>query len=267
MKKLLSILLALCMAAGSVAFASNSSNDTSTQQQADALNELGLFLGTDNGYELDAELNRAQALTLVVRLLGAEKEALSKNHTHPFTDVPDWASPYIGYAYTNGITNGMSADTFGSLNAVSQAQFLTFILRVLGYQDANDGTGDFVWSDPYVLTNDLGLTDGAASDSSFVRGNAVEIMWTALTCPMKGQDSTIADSLIEKGVFTEEAFEQAQNTAAGNDTEDKDNDKDPSFPSYPFYPDPTPDPDPDPTPDNGSGSGGDNEFGGIDGWD
>lgn len=43
--------------------------------EADTLHSLGLFQGTNNGYELDQQVTRAQAAVIMVRLLGAENEA------------------------------------------------------------------------------------------------------------------------------------------------------------------------------------------------
>ena len=55
---------------------------------------------------LDSTLTRQEATTLLVRLLGAEEDALASGYTAPFTDVAQWAKPYVGYAYENGIVNG-----------------------------------------------------------------------------------------------------------------------------------------------------------------
>lgn len=219
MKKLLSIFLALCLLTGALtALAAEPSEaaaaEDTPQQMADALYLLGLFQGSDKGYELDRELTRVEAITLVVRMVGAEKEAMEGSYTHPFTDVPDWADPYVAYAYTKGITKGITAGTgellFGSNDLVTGSQFLTFVLRVLGYQDANDGTGDFTWDAPYTLAETIGLAASSAEDKSFVRGGAVEIIWSALSMQMKDQTDTLADTLMEKGVFTQESLEQAQ---------------------------------------------------------
>ena len=43
------------------------------------LKTLGLFQGTNKGFELEKTLTREQAITLIVRLLGAEAEAKEKN--------------------------------------------------------------------------------------------------------------------------------------------------------------------------------------------
>ena len=32
--------------------------------------------------------------------------------SNPFTDVPDWAAPYVGYAADNGITQGVGGGLF-----------------------------------------------------------------------------------------------------------------------------------------------------------
>ena len=72
---------------------------------ADALHDLGLFQGTDSGYDLDRAPTRAEAAAMLVRLLGAEEEAQAmESYTAPFTDVRDWAKPYVQYLYDNGLT-------------------------------------------------------------------------------------------------------------------------------------------------------------------
>ena len=79
--KIFAITLAICIALAVSAFAAN------FEHCADALFDLGLFRGTNNGYELDREAMRSEAATMLVRLLGAEKEAMKLKYTAPFTDV------------------------------------------------------------------------------------------------------------------------------------------------------------------------------------
>ena len=92
------------------------------------LSQLELFLGTGTGFDLLRAPTRAESLTMLIRLLGKEEEALLSPLPHPFTDVPSWASPYVGYAYYYGITQGTGENTFGSNAAVTSAEFLTFVL-------------------------------------------------------------------------------------------------------------------------------------------
>ena len=70
---------------------------------ADALNRLGLFSGSEAGYELDRTPTRAEALVMLLKLTGQADEALAGEWSHPFQDA-GWASSYIGYAYQNGLT-------------------------------------------------------------------------------------------------------------------------------------------------------------------
>ena len=71
------------------------------ETKADVLNTLGLFKGTENGYELDKPLTRMEALIMLIRLSGKELDALysMKEYEMPFTDAPDWekADKYLGY--------------------------------------------------------------------------------------------------------------------------------------------------------------------------
>ena len=183
---------------------------------ADALYALGLVGGYGKNadgsvnFALGDKLTRAQAFVLVVRFVGAEKDATTNMQNHPFTDVPAWAAPYIGYVYANGITKGVSETKFDPDTEVSEAAFLTIMLRVLGY---NDGAGDFRWDDPYTLAQSVGIADAKAD--TFNRGGAFVICYRALTATVKSGNS-IAEQLIAKGVFTKEAYDKAMN--AGGDT-------------------------------------------------
>ena len=183
---------------------------------ADALYALGLVGGYGKNadgsvnFALGDKLTRAQAFVLVVRFVGAEKDATTNVQSHPFTDVPAWANPYIGYVYANGITKGVSETRFDPDTEVSEAAFLTIMLRVLGY---NDGAGDFRWDDPYTLAQSVGIADAKAD--TFNRGGAFVICYRALTATVKSGNS-IAEQLIAKGVFTKEAYDKAMNP--GDDT-------------------------------------------------
>ena len=64
---------------------------------ADRLYNLGLFKGTGTDaagepvYDLDRALTRSEAVTMLVRLMGREQEALGGSWQTPFTDVAAWA--------------------------------------------------------------------------------------------------------------------------------------------------------------------------------
>lgn len=105
----------------------------------------------------------------------------------------------MGYAYNKGYTNGVSSTTFGAPNAVSTAQFLTFLLRSLGYQDGVD----FTWESPWALTDQLGVTNGEYNASTtFLRADAVTVSASALYAPVKNSDRTLLQTLLDSGAIT-----------------------------------------------------------------
>lgn len=202
-KKVLTLLTAgMLLASGTAVHAENYTEHQ--QRIADALYHVELFRGTNNGYQLGRELTRAEGVTLLVRMLGQEDAAMNKTYDLPFTDVDDWAIPYVGYAYENGITNGVSDTQFGSQKTMTDYMFITLTLRALGYSDKGEAP-QFVWNDPYVLANGVGLIDSAKADDFFTRGDAVEVFWNALA----ENDYAMAKSLRDRGVFTAKELEEA----------------------------------------------------------
>ena len=199
MKKLLCPLFALLivLSLSTAAFAA----DYSAEESANALYELGLFQGTGetaNGKRSPRKSapTRAQTVTMLVRLLGKEAEAKAGTWTVPFSDLADWARSYVGYAYANGLTNGLSAERFGSDDKVTANQYLTFILRALGYSSERD----FQWDKANAFSDSLGLTHGEYRASrSFTRGDTARISFAALAQARKDSSETLAAQLVRQG--------------------------------------------------------------------
>ena len=204
-KKLLSLILALTLAL-SLAVPAFAVTPEDAQEDAMLLYNLGLFKGTGTTadgspkFDLDRAPTRAEAVTILVRLLGAEEAATQKTIATPFTDVPAWAKPYVGYAYSKGYTNGMDAKHFGPNNTVSAAQFLTFLLRALGYKDGTD----FTWDSPWTLTDQLGISNGAynAKTKTFLRADAAALSASTLYAKKKGSDKTLLKDLLDNGAIS-----------------------------------------------------------------
>lgn len=181
--------------------------EVDSEALAAELKTLGLFLGVDGDFELDRAPTRVEALVMLIRALGREEMALSGSWNHSFQDVPGWADSYIGYAYENGLTNGNGSDTqYGSDEDASAAMYLTFVLRALGYSDAE---GDFVWSEPYALAVITGILPPTVELEDFQRGDLVVVTSAALGAKLKDSEQTLAEKLIEDGVFTQEQYSAA----------------------------------------------------------
>jgi len=114
----LSIVFAVC------AFA-DSQNVIQNEAKAQTLKALGLFRGSNSGFELDREPNRAEAGVMFVRLLGKEKEAEEMKYQHPFTDVPPWADNCIGYMYEKGYTKGIGNNLYGSYDLIQAESYMS----------------------------------------------------------------------------------------------------------------------------------------------
>ena len=172
---------------------------------ADALRLLGLFQGSNKGYELERCPSRVEALIMLIRLLGEENAALTGSAVSPFNDLNIWeqGKNYIAYGYRMRYTNGMSATTFGpNLNGTLE-QYLTFVLRSLDYQDGVD----FVWNtSSRDLAQSLGLLTYdelvAIQRDGFKRDHVALISFRALDCPLRDGSGTLADRLVEAGVLT-----------------------------------------------------------------
>lgn len=175
---------------------------------ASSLYTLGLFKGTGSNsdgtpiFALDRAPTRAEAAVMLVRMLGKENEAKNGAYRHPFQDVEDWASPYVGYAYSKGLSNGTTDSTYGGEDTISAPQFITLVLRALGYSSGKD----FDWETSHKFSDSIGLTDGSySSDSLFTRGDTAIIMSGALSQKIKGTGTTLLASLYKNGAVTLEA--------------------------------------------------------------
>lgn len=148
-----------------------------TKGLADTLYDFGLFKGTgiaSDGsplYSLERSSTRQEAVVMLIRLLGKEMEASQSTSKHPFTDVDSWADRYVAYAFAESIAKGISDTQFGSNQSVNAQQYLTFLLRALGY---SDDKGDFTYQNVFAFSDKIGLTKGVYSlGKDFLRGDMV----------------------------------------------------------------------------------------------
>ena len=206
MKKLLPLLLAvltaLCLGGGALAL----DMEDPYLSSAEALHDLGLFQGTGTNadgtpiYDLDKTPSRNQALIMLVRLLGKEAEAKNGAWDIPFTDVSAEMKPYVGYAYANGLTTGYTAESFRGGQKVSGNQYVSFLLRALGYESGKD----FEVAKATELSDKIGLTAGQ-SLAGFTRGDVAQLSAAALSTPLKDSETTMMRKLQTEGVIPAQA--------------------------------------------------------------
>ncbi len=175
-------------------------------KEADELRALGLVRGAAKGLELARGNTRAESVTMLIRLLGEEEKALSGVWSHPFTDVDTWALRYVGYAYNRGYTNGVSYTRYDGSSMTTANHYMTFLLRSLGYSDAN---GDFSWDSAMTDAVRLGvITEKERQEvmsGPFYRDQVMLLSHRALSARLKGSDRTLLAKLVLDGAVNGDA--------------------------------------------------------------
>ena len=177
------------------------------QECADTLYNFGLFKGTDNGYELEKSLTREESATILVRLLGEEEKVDADDFDEVFVDVDKdrWSYAYVMYCYKHNITKGTGADTFSPDVQIDANQFITLMMRLLGYTEVNPDTA-LEKSIEYKLLPEEKI-DELTKKKVFTRSDMVQIVYNSLKTQMD-DETVFADYLLEKGILTENEIEQ-----------------------------------------------------------
>ena len=106
--------------------------DTDNVEAIEVLKTVGIMVGDESGdFNPDQNVTRNE-MAVVMSNLMAYNVATYAN-TSPFTDVPSWAEPYVAACWTNGITAGTSATTYGGSESVTTAQAALMLMKALGY--------------------------------------------------------------------------------------------------------------------------------------
>ena len=150
LKRALSLALASVMVMGLMVVGTGAAyDDVSSKQNQEAievLQEVGVMTGDENGnFNPDALVTRNEMAVVMSNLM--DYRVANYKGTSPFTDVPAWAEPYVAACYTNGITSGVSATTYGGDQSVTTAQAALMLMKALGYfQFQSDFENDWQFS-------------------------------------------------------------------------------------------------------------------------
>ena len=193
-------LRAVCVGAAAAAMLTASAFAANYTNCADSLHEMGLFQGTQNGYDLDRTPTRAEAAVMLVRLLGKEAEAKTLTYTAPFTDLKGWEKPYVQYLYSNGLANGTNRTTFNPTGKCTAQMYAVFLLRALGYSN----TADFSYANAIETVREQGIYDtGIINVQNFLRDDAAAASYTVLSVSPKNSEGTLLDQLVSENAITE----------------------------------------------------------------
>lgn len=200
MKKILTLIcaaaLCLTLALGAAAFVDITDEDTA--KVVYTLEGMGLVSGTSaTKYSPAITLTRAQVCTMMVRAMGLEKAVDSYKNQNLFTDVKVgmWHSGYVNLAYREGIIKGYGNGKFGPDDTVTYGQFITIVLRLLGYTESDIGK---VWPADYIVfASDKELDEGVelSANDAISRADAAKLLYNAVMSKPKGASAKLYTTL------------------------------------------------------------------------
>jgi len=202
MKRLLTLLFSTLLLSAVLCVSASASNYDAV---AEDLAAIGMFRGTEKGFELDRAPTRSEAAIMLVRLYGAEDAAKTAYEageiSHPFTDVSKFTSPYVAWLYSNGITNGYTETTYASGQACSARNYVVFLLRALGYKDGSD----FQYAEALTFAQERGFYDPLLFHGDFLRDDLAALTYQGLAADMKEGENYLLKSLIDSGAIDKKA--------------------------------------------------------------
>ena len=207
LKRALSLLLSSAMVIGMMVMGSSAASytDVTSEENVEAIEVLkavGVMTGDENGnFNPDKQVTRAEMAVVMANLLDLKVEDF-KGASLPFTDVPEWAVPYVAACYADGITAGISATQYGSNNSVTTAQAALMMMKALGYFQLSKDFG----SDWQVATvkqgSKIDLFDGieAGASTAMTRNDVAQLTLNTLESTMVETDGTNTTITLPGGI-------------------------------------------------------------------
>ena len=213
LKRALSLLLSSTMVLGMLVMGSSAASyaDVTSKQHEEAIEVLktvGIMTGDENGkFNPEAKVTRNEMAVVMCNLL--DYTVASYKGTSPFTDVPEWAEPYVAACYTNGITSGYDAKTYGGSDTVTTGQAALMLLKALGYFQYSADFGSDWLVETTKNGSTAGLFDGVATGAkeALTRNDVAQMVLNALEADLvkaekNGSDVQVGDIVISGGKAT-----------------------------------------------------------------
>ena len=216
LKRALSLGLTATMISGLMVMGSSAASyaDVTSKQNEEAIEVLktvGIMTGDENGkFNPEAKVTRNEMAVVMCNLL--DYTVASYKGTSPFTDVPEWAEPYVAACYTNGITSGYDAKTYGGSDTVTTGQAALMLLKALGYFQYSADFGSDWLVETTKNGSTAGLFDGVATGAkeALTRNDVAQMALNALEADLvkaekNGSDVHVGDVVISGGKATYDA--------------------------------------------------------------
>ena len=144
LKRALSLLLSSTLVLGMLVMGGSAAgykdvDDSNVNQEAiEVLQTVGIMTGDQNGnFNPDGSITRNEMAVVMAHLLNLDYDYY--RGTNPFTDVPEWAAPYVAACAAEGVVAGIGNGQYGGNQKVTAAQASLMVMKALGYfQNAED---------------------------------------------------------------------------------------------------------------------------------
>ena len=213
LKRALSLGLTATMISGLMVMGSSAASyaDVTSEQNQEAIEVLkavGIMVGDEKGnFNPEAKVTRNEMAVVMSNLMAYN--VASYKDTSPFTDVPEWAEPYVAACYTNGITSGYDAKTYGGSDTVTTGQAALMLLKALGYFQYSADFGSDWLVETTKNGSTAGLFDGVATGAkeALTRNDVAQMVLNALEADLvkaekNGSDVQVGDIVISGGKAT-----------------------------------------------------------------
>ena len=233
LKRVLSLGVTAAMISGLMIMGSSAASyaDVSSEDNVEAIDVLqavGVMVGDEDGnFNPDEYVTRNEMAVVMSNLLALNVSNFTSSSI-PFTDVPDWAAPYVAACYADGITSGTSDTTYGGDDTVTAAQAGLMMLKALGYfQYSSDFGSDWQLS-AVRQASSIDLYDGvdAGASSAMTRNEVAQLALNALEATMvepssDGSTIVVGDITVSSNVsYDERTSSNSQYASISNDHAD-----------------------------------------------
>ena len=168
------------------------------------MHDLKIMVGDQNGnFKGNVAITRAEAATVICRMLGLEDAAKAFSGTPSFSDTQNhWAAGYIETAAKLDILAGNDNAVFAPDEAMTFSQLAEALVKALGYEELAKAS-ELSVSDYIALGEKLGLLEKDeisaeavmnAADEPALRSYAAMLFSTALNVPLAEAKSFNAET-------------------------------------------------------------------------
>ena len=191
LKRALSLLLSSTMVLGMLVMGGSAAgykdvDDSNVNQEAiEVLQTVGIMTGDQNGnFNPDGSITRNEMAVVMAHLLNLDYDYY--RGTNPFTDVPEWAAPYVAACAAEGVVAGIGNGQYGGNQKVTAAQASLMVMKALGYfQNAEDFGSD--WQVATIRqASYINLFDNISSnaESALTRAQVAQLVLNGLKANM-----------------------------------------------------------------------------------